>query len=630
MSAEEAEVKLEEKDNNVSKHLQEDKALSWPMTIALVFGALFALYVFLVGLTLMGDAFKVLGGKDAGRLFDVADNPIAGLMTGILSTVLVQSSSTSTSVVVAMVGADQLSVSNGIPIIMGANIGTSVTNSIVSMAHVQDRIEYQRAFSGATVHDMFNMLTVSVFLPMEVIFGAMEGEGGPLYWLSYVFAESATNGNKGEPLFTSPIKTITKPVANGILKSNKYVIYALTLGKPEAVTPASVNTTLCASDRRLAASSEEGQFSEVEQDEVEHEDEEEDAEEEAEVSHGTRALLNRRLDDDAPDCSEYYCVGKGLDKNFKKISKKSYKKLTKCKDLILDDDGEPCGKDKCYLDAGEYYDKKVTDGRLVKGGFLEGAGDLGAGIIGLIMSLILLSGGLICLCLSLKKVFMSTARRLIKYAIQCNDYLAIVIGLGITLIVQSSSVCTSALTPLAGIGVLPLEKMLAMSLGANIGTTCTALIASLVSLKFGAIQIALVHLFFNIFGVLLWFPIPPLRRIPLALSRILGIYASYFKSFPPIYICTAFLITPGILLGVSECVKANIAGGVVLILFLLAWIAVFAFAWLRGLPIQKPPLFDGTPLCYKVLSKEQRDQATDDLAKANEAVVAISDAHESS
>merc|ERR1719456_434596 len=151
-----------------------------------------------------------------------------------------------------------------------------------------------------------------------------------------------------------------------------------------------------------------------------------DAEEETENSHGGRALLNRRLDDDAPDCSQYYCVGKGLDKNFKKISKKSYKKLTKCKDLILDDEGKPCGKDKCYLDAGKYYDKKVTDGRLVKGGFLEGAGDVGAGMIGLILSLLLLSGGLICLCLSLKKVFMSTARRLIKYAIAVNKYIALV------------------------------------------------------------------------------------------------------------------------------------------------------------------------------------------------------------
>lgn len=173
--------------------------------------------------------------------------------------------------------------------------------------------------------------------------------------------------------------------------------------------------------------------------------------------------------------------------------------------------------------------------------------------------------------------------------------------------------------------MLPLEKMLPLSLGANIGTTCTALIASLVSLKFGAIQIALVHLFFNIFGVMLWFPIPPLRRIPLAISRTLGTYAVYFRFFPPMYIFVMCLITPGILLGASEAVKANVGGGVVFVLFLVAWIGVFAYALLKGIPLNrdKPGPFDGTPLCYKVLSIEQREEPAKNLAAANAAVVEV-------
>merc|ERR1712113_444939 len=121
--------------------------------------------------------------------------------------------------------------------------------------------------------------------------------------------------------------------------------------------------------------------------------------------------------------------------------------------------------------------------------------------------------------------FMGNAKRLIRYSLKVNDYLAILIGVGITIIVQSSSVTTSALTPLCGIGVLPLVKMLPMTLGANIGTTCTALIASLVSLKFGAVQIAFVHLFFNIIGILVWFPIPRVRKVPLSGAQLLGLYA---------------------------------------------------------------------------------------------------------
>merc|ERR1711967_109965 len=112
--------------------------------------------------------------------------------------------------------------------------------------------------------------------------------------------------------------------------------------------------------------------------------------------------------------------------------------------------------------------------------------------------------------------------KILNYALRVNDYLAMLIGLCITIVVQSSSVTTSALTPLCGVGVLPLVKMLPLTLGANIGTTCTALIASLVSLKFNAVQIALCHLFFNLIGIAVWFPVPLMRRLPLEAARLLG------------------------------------------------------------------------------------------------------------
>merc|ERR1719323_2660303 len=140
---------------------------------------------------------------------------------------------------------------------------------------------------------------------------------------------------------------------------------------------------------------------------------------------------------------------------------------------------------------------------------------------------------------------MGSAKRVLRYATKLNNYVALLIGVGVTIVVQSSSVTTSALTPLCGVGVLPIEKMLPMTLGANIGTTCTALIASLVSLKFDAVQIALCHLFFNIFGILIWFPIPPMRRIPLSAAKLLGLYASYFRFLPPVYILVAFVCVPG-------------------------------------------------------------------------------------
>lgn len=61
-----------------------------------------------------------------------------------------------------------------IPIVMGANIGTSVTNTIVALGQIKDKNDFRRAFAGATVHDMFNWMSVIVLLPLEVVSGLLK------------------------------------------------------------------------------------------------------------------------------------------------------------------------------------------------------------------------------------------------------------------------------------------------------------------------------------------------------------------------------------------------------------------------------------------------------------------------
>jgi len=562
------------------------KTQSWGKAAGAAVGGLTALYVFLVGLALMGTSFKCLGGRGASSVFESVDNPIAGLMTGVLATVLVQSSSTSTSIVVGLVGSDQISVKTGIPIIMGANIGTSVTNTIVSMGQVGDRIELERAFAGATVHDMFNMLTVATLLPIEVIIGAIQGEGGPLYWLTKAITDNAVEGDPAGELFESPIKTITKPLSSLFIEANKYVIYALTLGEPDVYSTEGLvtNQTLCAapaSSRRLEEAAPDAN------------------------SGSARALFSRRLDDDdsAPDCSTYSCVSKDLDKNFKKISKKSYKKLLKCDDYII---SPVVCDDKCYLDGYDYYQEYVEDSDIIKGGFLEGAGDTAGSLIGLVISLVFLCGGLYGLVKMLQYLFLGRANAAIVAATKMNDYFAILVGIGITIVVQSSSVTTSALTPLAGMGAITLEKMLPLTLGANIGTTVTAMLASLVDLKPNAVHIAFCHLFFNIIGILIWFPFPLMRQVPLGAARLLGLYASFYRVVPALYILFAFVFVPGVALAISAIFEASVAGGVVVLLFVLALVGAFVYwwVWMEG--------------CYRVLSAEDRAEGRRKLAAANE------------
>ena len=102
------EGKLEEKESVVPK-TDKEKAKDIAVLVAKFFALLLFLYFFIVSLDLMSNGFRVVGGKEAAQVLSskyVLENKITGLMIGVLATVIVQSSSTSTSIVVSMVGSE--------------------------------------------------------------------------------------------------------------------------------------------------------------------------------------------------------------------------------------------------------------------------------------------------------------------------------------------------------------------------------------------------------------------------------------------------------------------------------------------------------------------------------------------
>jgi len=161
-------------------------------------------------------------------------------------------------------------------------------------------------------------------------------------------------------------------------------------------------------------------------------------------------------------------------------------------------------------------------------------------------------------------------------ATNINGYIAIVIGAGITMIVQSSSITTSTLTPLVGMGALRLEQMLPLTLGANIGTTMTALLASLVSNSKESLQVALAHLFFNISGIVLFYPLPITRNIPLNAARRLGQATRIWHGFPILYIAVMFFAVPAVFLGISFLFEQKTVGFTVLGSFVLVVVVLMA------------------------------------------------------
>ena len=117
---------------------------------------------------------------------------------------------------------DTLSVENAIPMVMGANIGTSVTNTMVAHVHVTDSEEFKRGFSGATVHDAFNFLTVLVLFPFEIFAHFLKYTSGVC--ADQVFGASMIN-------WQSPVDFIVGPAKDAFIKINKGLIHDIATGK---------------------------------------------------------------------------------------------------------------------------------------------------------------------------------------------------------------------------------------------------------------------------------------------------------------------------------------------------------------------------------------------------------------
>ncbi|KAG8511240.1 Sodium-dependent phosphate transport protein 2B, partial [Galemys pyrenaicus] len=240
--------------------------------------------------------------------------------------------------------------------------------------------------------------------------------------------------------------------------------------------------------------------------------------------------------------------------------------------------------------------------------------DYAVGIILLIASLLVLCGCLIMIVKILGSALRGQVAAVIKKILNTDfpfpfawvtGYLAILVGAGMTFIVQSSSVFTSAMTPLYGFGVISVERAYPLTLGSIIGTTTTAILAALASpgntLR-SALQIALCHFFIIISGVLLWYPIP-FTRLPILLAQGLGNISAKYRWFAVFYLIVFFFLVPLALFGFLMAnwpVLVGVGVPIILVLLLVLVIKLLQSRCPRVLP-KKLQNWDFLPLWMRSL-----------------------------
>ena len=342
------------------------------------------LYAFLVSIGLLGASFKLFGKDLARQIIEMTSNPLIGLVAGILATTLAQSSSTTTSITVGMVAGGALTIEGAIPVVMGANIGTSVTNILVSMGHITRKEEFKRALGGAAVHDFFNLIVVAILLPLEIATGY-------LFWLSQwvtgIFA------GMGGLKFASPLQIFIEPAVEAVLD-------------------------------RLGESP----------------------------------------------------------------------------------------------------------------------------VLSLIVALALMFLALKFLVDLAKGIVVRRSERFLHRYLFGTPLMAMFFGMVVTSMVQSSSITTSLIVPLVGAGILTIEQIFPYTLGANVGTTVTAMLASLSTGNVAAVTVAFAHLFFNLTGIAIVYPVRAFRRIPILMAQVLADLTSRSRFYAIAYVVLAFYLIPFLLI----------------------------------------------------------------------------------
>jgi sodium-dependent phosphate cotransporter len=168
------------------------------------------LYSLFMGIVLLGTSAQVMGGCATGELLEKTSNPITSVMAGVLATSLFQSSTATNFVLGALVG-NGMSVQQGIYIAMGANVGNTVTNSVIALSHLRSATALERAISGATVNDLFLLLSILFFLPIEIFSNMLRK------MTEAMVPDSLSEGYQWKGL----IKAMVVPLTNKILVANE-------------------------------------------------------------------------------------------------------------------------------------------------------------------------------------------------------------------------------------------------------------------------------------------------------------------------------------------------------------------------------------------------------------------------
>lgn len=163
------------------------------------------------------------------------------------------------------------------------------------------------------------------------------------------------------------------------------------------------------------------------------------------------------------------------------------------------------------------------------------------GIVVAICGLFTLFVALVLMVKNLKGALLHRVEGLFRTYFFRNDLTSYIVGVVSTVLVQASTITTSLIVPLAGAGIIPLKRVFAFMLGANLGTTVTGVLAATANPISAAVTVAIFHVTFNLIGTAIWYPG---RIVPISIAKWYGRLAAKSKRYAFLFLLMVFVIVP--------------------------------------------------------------------------------------
>ena len=180
-----------------------------------------------------------------------------------------------------------------------------------------------------------------------------------------------------------------------------------------------------------------------------------------------------------------------------------------------------------------------------------------SGVLGLFISLSVIIVSLYLIVKIINRMLINNPVEVIAKLTTQNHYVIMLMGCGSGMVLVNTSTSESALMPFVATGIFEIEQMFPWCLGSNLGCAITNVLVAWTLGSREYLLVALGNLLFNLFGMILWYPLPYFRECPLHGALVIGIMTRTWRIIGFVHFASTFIGIPFLFLSLGNMINSE-------------------------------------------------------------------------